>query len=264
METISRGVLTFLLNSLWQIPLIAVVAALACRLMRKSPASHRHAVWVAALLAAILLPLASTRTDQPRPAITIAMLDAVPMPSVVGPVVNPVPVKPVHVAPVPNPRTVPFAQTTAIGLVTAYLLFLIFRLLKLAFAAIATARIRGVAEVCDASVKDVWGRCLNAFRLNGVELLSSPHILSPVTWHKTVLLPECLLSETSEDVLTAAIGHEMAHIARGDFALNLLYELLSMPIAFHPAAHLIRREIARTREMACDELVTRRLLEPKV
>src|SRR5882724_7519173 len=110
METISRGVLTFLLNSLWQIPLIAVVAALACRFMRKSPASHRHAVWVAALLAAILLPLASTRTDQPRPAITIAMLDAVPAPSVVRPAVNPVPVKPVHVAPVPNPRTVPFAQ----------------------------------------------------------------------------------------------------------------------------------------------------------
>ena len=61
METISRSLLTFLLNSLWQIPLAAAVAALACRLMRNGPASHRHAVWVAALAAAILLPLASMR-----------------------------------------------------------------------------------------------------------------------------------------------------------------------------------------------------------
>ena len=38
METISRFQLTFLLNSLWQIPLAAAVAALACRLMRNGPA----------------------------------------------------------------------------------------------------------------------------------------------------------------------------------------------------------------------------------
>jgi len=44
METISY-LLTFLLNSLWQIPRIAAVAALACRLMRNGPAGHRHAVW---------------------------------------------------------------------------------------------------------------------------------------------------------------------------------------------------------------------------
>src|SRR4051812_10709742 len=55
----SSYLLTFLLNSLWQIPLIAAVAALACYIMRNGPASHRHAVWVAALLAAIVLPLQS-------------------------------------------------------------------------------------------------------------------------------------------------------------------------------------------------------------
>ena len=65
MEMISRFLLTFLLNSLWQIPLVAAVAALACRLMRNGPAAHRHAVWVAALAAAVLLPLGSIRREQP-------------------------------------------------------------------------------------------------------------------------------------------------------------------------------------------------------
>jgi len=72
-----------------------------------------------------------------------------------------------------------------------------------------------------------------------------------------------MLAETSEDVLTTAVGHEMAHIARRDFAANLLYELLYLPISFHPAAMWIHREIDRTREMACDELVTARLIEPR-
>src|SRR5437763_1126775 len=49
METISRFLLTFLLNSLWQIPLTAAVASLTGWLMRHSPASHRHIVCVAAL-----------------------------------------------------------------------------------------------------------------------------------------------------------------------------------------------------------------------
>src|SRR5689334_14792383 len=62
METIDRSVLTFFLNALWQAPLAATVAALACRIMRNGPARHRHAVCVAALMASLLLPVASLRT----------------------------------------------------------------------------------------------------------------------------------------------------------------------------------------------------------
>src|SRR5437763_11798091 len=65
METISRFLLTFLLNSLWQIPLTAAVASLTGWLMRHSPASHRHIVWVAALATALLLPVASIHSNGP-------------------------------------------------------------------------------------------------------------------------------------------------------------------------------------------------------
>jgi tetratricopeptide (TPR) repeat protein len=65
-------------------------------------------------------------------------------------------------------------------------------------------------------------------------------------------------------VLTTAVGHEMAHIARRDFGCNLMYEVLSTPIGFHPAVWLMQREIERTREMACDELVTHRLMDAGV
>jgi tetratricopeptide (TPR) repeat protein len=72
------------------------------------------------------------------------------------------------------------------------------------------------------------------------------------------------MAEATDDVLATAIGHEMAHIARRDFALNVLFELIVLPISFQPAAVWLRREIDRMRELACDELVTTRLLEPEV
>jgi Tfp pilus assembly protein PilF len=71
-----------------------------------------------------------------------------------------------------------------------------------------------------------------------------------------------MLDGISDGILTAAIGHEMAHIARRDFVCNLLYEAAALPLWFHPATLWLRREIDRTRELACDELVTGQLLEP--
>ena len=89
----------------------------------------------------------------------------------------------------------------------------------------------------------------------------SPELSGPVTAGRTIIVPGTLVQETSEDVLTTAIGHEMAHIARRDFYWNLLYELLLLPLSFHPIAWLMRAEIGRTRELACDELVTLRLMD---
>src|SRR5689334_4338319 len=88
MNRIDGYLLTFLLNSLWQVPLAAAVAALICRAMRNGPARYRHMVWVAALAAAILLPLASTgrgRSDQPTLAVPQATLPMAATPDVEAP-----------------------------------------------------------------------------------------------------------------------------------------------------------------------------------
>jgi hypothetical protein len=66
-----------------------------------------------------------------------------------------------------------------------------------------------------------------------------------------------------EETLVSVIGHEVAHISRRDFAINFTCELASLPISFHPLTYLIKREIERAREVACDELVTDRLLAPQ-
>src|SRR5215212_7385206 len=51
--------LTFLLNSLWQVPLVVLAASLGERLLRRGPARLRHALWLAALASCVLLPATS-------------------------------------------------------------------------------------------------------------------------------------------------------------------------------------------------------------
>jgi hypothetical protein len=115
-------------------------------------------------------------------------------------------------------------------------------------------------------VERVLERCQRtlSLRLRKDPLLFSPGMDGPLTAGvrcPSIILPEHLLDETSPELLTAAIGHEMAHIRRRDFALNLVYELLYLPISFHPAAALVKRRINETREMACDEAVTEHLMD---
>ena len=120
METISRSLLTFLLNSLWQIPLAAAVAALTCWFLRKGPAGHRHAVWVAALVASLLLPLASIRRAA-EPMDTPRFPDPLTLQSQAG--VGQVPTStavPVPVSYAPSSRTVSFAETTATVLLVVF------------------------------------------------------------------------------------------------------------------------------------------------
>jgi beta-lactamase regulating signal transducer with metallopeptidase domain len=79
-----------------------------------------------------------------------------------------------------------------------------------------------------------------------------------------IVLPQQLLSEFDHELLKSAVGHELIHIKRRDYAFNLFYELLYLLVSFHPAASLIRRRIRQTRELSCDELVAERILNAEV
>ena len=98
-------------------------------------------------------------------------------------------------------------------------------------------------------------------------MLRSETLPVPVTiglFHPVIILPEPLLREGNSDLLTSAIGHEFIHVARHDYLLNFIYEVLFVPISFHPAAALLRRRVKQTRELCCDELVAERILNAEV
>lgn len=95
-------------------------------------------------------------------------------------------------------------------------------------------------------------------------MLISEKAAGPVTIgfrHPVLLAPERFIKECSSHDLLAAIAHECAHMKRHDFQKNLIYELASLAIAFHPVTWTVKSQIAQTREMICDEMATRAFLD---
>ena len=100
------------------------------------------------------------------------------------------------------------------------------------------------------------------FSSRGIPLLCSTDAVGPLTLgiHRPLLLIPEKFSETApESDLASALCHELAHIRRHDFLLNLAYELLYLPISFHPGAALMKARIDQTRELACDEMAAEKL-----
>ena len=132
-------------------------------------------------------------------------------------------------------------ENLAGSLLVAYLLFGLYRAFKLFRAWRRTkAMIRSAYPLpIPDQFQSILARCQNILGVTRLGILFSEKVPVPVTagiFHPAIILPEQLLSEQDADVLCSALGHELVHVARRDYLLNLLYELLYLPLAFHPAA----------------------------
>ncbi|HEX4144817.1 MAG TPA: M56 family metallopeptidase [Pirellulales bacterium] len=74
-------------------------------------------------------------------------------------------------------------------------------------------------------------------------------ILRPV-----LLLPAAIVTELPPDCLEAILAHELAHIRRHDYLVNLVQMLIEAALFFNPAVWWISRQIRREREACCDSL----------
>src|SRR5437667_8111680 len=116
-------------------------------------------------------------------------------------------------------------------------------------------------------IQAIIASCQQAIGVTNVGVVSSASLRAPATIgirRPLVILPEALVRDAGAEALTAAIGHELVHVRRRDYLLNLIYEIIFLPLSFHPAAALMRRRITQTRELRCDELVAELLLHPEV
>lgn len=73
-----------------------------------------------------------------------------------------------------------------------------------------------------------------------------------------LLLPLGIGGWLAPDELDAVLLHELAHIARRDFAWNLVQRGLLAVLWFHPAAWWLYTSLRREREIRCDALAVRR------
>src|SRR4051812_24507183 len=220
MDRIAEAVVTFVVNAAWQSAVIASIGIGAARLLRRAPARLRFLLVALTLVAAIAAPV---MTLVPRHQTSTTRVVATP--DTTGDTIA------VQHEPLAALR--PSLNRGAAEFVTiiygAGLLLAAARLL------VAARRTR---------------RLLTNSQLFADGIRISEDVVSPVTIGATILIPRSLVAG---DLLDAAIAHERAHVRRHDFAVNAVLQLAALPLWFHPAALLLRREIAELRELACDE-----------
>jgi len=93
-----------------------------------------------------------------------------------------------------------------------------------------------------------------------VTLLESALVEVPtvVGWLRpAILLPASALTGLSPEQLEAILAHELAHIRRYDYLVNMLQTVVEILGFYHPAVWWVSRRIRIERENCCDDLAVR-------
>ena len=72
-----------------------------------------------------------------------------------------------------------------------------------------------------------------------------------------ILIPPAALLGMSAEQMELVLAHELAHILRHDFAINLIQSCVEVLLFYHPAVWWVSAKIRQERELCCDDLAVR-------
>jgi D-alanyl-D-alanine endopeptidase (penicillin-binding protein 7) len=121
------------------------------------------------------------------------------------------------------------------------------------------------------AVDSHWQARLSAMALRfgvtrKVSLRVVDNLASPITagwWRPVVLVPAALISGMPPDLLEALLAHEMGHVKRFDYLVNLGQNVVETLLFYHPAVWWISGRIRAEREQIADDLAAHHLGEPR-
>lgn len=114
------------------------------------------------------------------------------------------------------------------------------------------ARLSRLAERCGLD-RDV--------RLRVIDGLASP--ITAGWWRPVVLVPASLLSGMPPHLLEALLAHELGHVRRHDYLVNLGQNVIETLFFYHPAVWWMSHRIRIEREQIADDYAARKLGEPR-
>jgi D-alanyl-D-alanine endopeptidase (penicillin-binding protein 7) len=122
-------------------------------------------------------------------------------------------------------------------------------------------------DACDpvwqARLSRLAARCgvKHALRLRVVDGLASP--ITAGWWRPVVLVPAALVAGMPPQLLEALLAHELGHVRRHDYLVNLVQNVIEALLFYHPAVWWISRRIRIEREQIADDFAARQLGEPR-
>jgi len=273
--------------------ILLLFAAGGALLLRRSSAALRHLVWALACGGVLVLPLASVLLPNWRVAAWPSLeapvsfrAEQISVDPVQRPAVAPQPARRAPTA-VPAPTAVTIDAGTGPATVAAsdavrfrltpdwkvlvFPIWLSGAAIVLILLAVGLARITWLDRITKPEQDDAWlvlvedlSRELGLTR--SVRLLRANGPAMPMTWgirRPAILLPaeaDHWSDEQRRDVLL----HELAHVKRHDFLIQLIARIACAVYWFHPLVWLAATRLREERERACDDQVLRAGATPSV
>ncbi len=268
-----------LLHFLWQGTLIALAAKLVLSMLPRRHAPVRYAVAAGALALmplAVVVSLARTSSGFAAPLslerAPAAAEERTPraMPAATAPWPSATSLEALDTAQIPSSlrssaltlSTRPWKQRVDAFLpwvVGAWAMGVVALAVRLLASYSAVRRLlRAQSESVPASVQDLLARLSARLGVQrAVRVCTSPltHVPTVAGWLRPViLLPASALTGLSSTQLEAVIAHELAHVRRHDYLVNLLQTLVETLLFYHPAVWWLGARMREEREHCCDDL----------
>lgn len=255
MNAVVDALTTTLLHSTWQIAAVAVLLWGALQLTRAASAKVRYSLGCAALAAVVLLPLATFVG-------TFSRVDETTFRAVVVPEQSRT-VWLVHQNHSSNRAgQAATAQAALMASVETWIVPLWLAgvaccSLRLVVSAQYVRTMRRTSIPAPPLVVETVRRLASAMKVTRrIDVMvtamgGSPGALGCLK--PMILLPAVALSGLTPSQLEAILAHEIAHIRRHDYLVNLLQMTAETALFYHPAVWWISRRIRFERELCCDE-----------
>lgn len=235
----------------------AVLAALALlRAARGASASSRHLMAAATFALLLFLPIVASLA----PVNVVAVPARLAPPAPKGLAVS----QSRGLAAAPSPRRDPAETPRPRNLALPALYAIYFGGVALSIASLLgglwrVSRLRRAARVSVTGTRLANEMARSLGRRGGIEVVVSSELAVPITFgsaHPVILLPAAT-ADWSEEELRRAIRHEIEHIARGDWATQIVSRLALAVYWPHPLVWMLWSRLRLEAERACDDAVIR-------
>lgn len=270
-----------LVHFLWQGIALAVILAVARALTRPTAARMRYALSILTLAAMLVLPVA-TALRMYQPSVATGDLAAPSQPQVVSASVEPQPVDVPAAAAVSTPaggemtgRPPAAAAAASIArlaevkslldpalpwLVVLWVGGVLMLSVRLAHGWIAARRLRTHGtRPTSASLHQMLERLAAQLRVTRpVQLLESLIVEVPAVigaLRPVILVPVSAITGLTPQQLEVLLAHELAHVRRYDYLVNVVQCVIETLLFYHPAVWWVSRRVRDEREHCCDDLV---------
>jgi uncharacterized protein (TIGR03435 family) len=256
-----------LVHFVWQGAALAAAAALALRLCRSQSAPVRYAIACGALATMLLGVVATTAlVDAPASGVQNARASLRTTPNEVD-VLLPIPIHEASSAsPVWSARRV---EALLPWIVATWFVGVAFLLAR---AGARWWRVRRLHQFALTTMCSSWQTVGN--RLAGrlgldrvIRIVEFPHVDVPMVigcLRPIVVLPIAAMSQLNAAQVEAILAHELAHVRRHDYLVNLMQTLAETLLFYHPAVWWLSARIRDERENCCDDIAVALCGDPVV